>query len=377
MMPTSNLSRSGQKLAGLEILRFVAAFAMLIWHYQHFSYAGLRPIGFDLYGQPFYRTFELFYRYGYLGVQVFWCISGYIFFWKYRESIASRRVGGREFFVLRFSRLYPLHLATLLLVAALQLAYFQVNDSYFVFRHNDLPRFALQLFMASHWGLLKGYSFNSPVWSISAEVLVYFLFYFILRRAGGSVRINVAIVFACAAAKLIDIRHPVLDCLAFFYAGGIAAILSQTFTLRKTELRISAIAMAGLLFAAFLGRYPAVYTWKYFHFFFLLICTPPLLYVLCENVGVPEWSRKFVEAAGNMTYSSYLIHFPLQVGVALAYSALGQKIPLYSPAFFLAFMGSTLLLSFLIYRYFEAPVQRRWRRKYLQPRRTGVSIPTR
>lgn len=72
--------------------------------------------------QPFYALLKPFSEYGWYGVQAFWSISGFIFFWRYRDSVALGQVGGWRFFVLRFSRLYPLHLATLLPAAFLQAA---------------------------------------------------------------------------------------------------------------------------------------------------------------------------------------------------------------------------------------------------------------
>ena len=164
-MPKQIPRDPGTKLIGLDIIRFLSAFAILIWHYQHFSFIGLNGSSLRTDQQPFYNQFELFYRYGNWAVFVFWCISGYVFFWKYREAIANRRVNGREFFVFRFSRLYPLHLVTLLAAAALQMAYYKVNHAYFVTEHNDTSRFLLHLGMASHWaGFRGGLSFNGPIW---------------------------------------------------------------------------------------------------------------------------------------------------------------------------------------------------------------------
>jgi peptidoglycan/LPS O-acetylase OafA/YrhL len=91
------------------------------------------------------------YRYGYLGVQIFWCISGYIFFWKYGEAIATGSISGWNFFVYRLSRLYPLHFVTLLAVALLQYAYFRKSGVYFVYQNNNFREFFLQIFMASSW----------------------------------------------------------------------------------------------------------------------------------------------------------------------------------------------------------------------------------
>jgi len=240
-----------------------------------------------------------------------------------------------------------------------------MNDSYFVVKKNDIPRFVLQLFMASHWGILKGYSFNSPIWSISAEVLVYFFFYIILRRFGPRLLINLVIILACATAKLLGMGSPVFDCFVFFYAGGIAATISRNPILGNKRKLCGGVLLISLATACWLSISLELYAWRYFHYFFLVVCVPPFLYLLCENIRIPNSARTLIEAAGNMTYSSYLIHFPLQLGVALTYSSLGIKIPMYHPAFFLAFIGSTLSLSFLIYRYFEAPAQRMIRKRML------------
>jgi peptidoglycan/LPS O-acetylase OafA/YrhL len=50
---------------------------------------------------------------------------------------------------------------------------------------------------------------------------------------------------------------------------------------------------------------------------------------------------------------------------------LGMPIPLYDGAFFGVFIGTTVLASYLTYRYFEAPVQTLIRERLLRPRPTG------
>ena len=68
-------------LVGIELLRFIAAFSVLIWHYQHFFYVGTQlPLNFEISDQPFFSILKPFYSQGYNGVQMFWAISGYIFF---------------------------------------------------------------------------------------------------------------------------------------------------------------------------------------------------------------------------------------------------------------------------------------------------------
>ena len=60
--------------------------------------------------------------------------------------IRDHAVGAWRFLIRRFSRLYALHLATLLLVAALQAGYAAQHDGQtFVYGNNDVPHFLLQL----------------------------------------------------------------------------------------------------------------------------------------------------------------------------------------------------------------------------------------
>jgi peptidoglycan/LPS O-acetylase OafA/YrhL len=165
------------KLLGLELLRFVAAFAVLIWHYRHFAYVADKPVDLVRDRLPLYGLLRPFYEAGQYGVWVFWCVSGFIFFWKYRDAIFDRSVSGWTFFVFRLSRLYPLHIVTLIIVAILQSVYFRLNGYFFVYQNNDVHHFLLQIVMASGWGLEQGDSFDGPIWSISVEVLVYVVFF--------------------------------------------------------------------------------------------------------------------------------------------------------------------------------------------------------
>jgi len=355
--------RSG-KLAGLDILRFFSAFAILIWHYQHFSFVGLANPGFIADRQPLYRELSFFYHYGSWAVFVFWCISGYVFFWKYREPIVNRRVSGRDFFVFRFSRLYPLHLATLLGVAALQLMYVDVNKGPFVVPSNDLWHFLLQLGMASHWaGFGGGFSFNGPIWSVSLEVLVYLLFYLHFRFLGKSVFITLFVVaLSIGNAVTGTTGHPIVPCISMFYIGGLTAIVAQYLSGARARRALGPLAIAALIAMPLAAAIFNLRDIANFSFYFVMLYTPVVLYVLAELVRLPAVASKFVEAAGNLTYASYLLHFPVQVLIALTYSLAEKPIPVYSPVFFMCFLVFTLVLSCFVFRFFEVPA-RDWIRK--------------
>lgn len=351
---------SADKLLGLEALRFVAAFAVLIWHYQHFAYIADTPVDLVNSRLPFYAPLYPFYEAGRYGVWIFWCVSGFIFFWKYRDVISDRSMPGWTFLVFRFSRLYPLHFVTLIIVAVLQSAYFGQHGYFFVYQDNDVRHFVLQIFMASKWGLERGDSFDGPIWSISVEILVYILFFLMLRFVARSALVNVVVILVC-----LNLSGQIFSCLAFFYAGGLAAIARRT---------IMSTAFGSMVENAawFVVAIVPVLIWTFqlqselVDWMFLLSYTPVLLFCLSRNIVLPEPAQRLLEAAGNMTYSSYLVHFPIQLLIALVFAAAGRSIPLYSASFFAMYVSATLLTSYLAYRYFEAPAQA-FLRKRLAP----------
>jgi peptidoglycan/LPS O-acetylase OafA/YrhL len=362
--PATN--KLSDKLLGLEGLRFLATFSVLIWHYQHFAYIGDKPVDLIRSELPFYGLLLPFYEVGEYGVWIFWCISGFIFFWKYREAISDRSVDGWSFFVFRLSRLYPLHFVTLLLVALLQPIYSALHGYFFVYQNNDIPHFLAQLFMASDWGLARSESFNGPIWSVSVEVLVYAFFFLTLRFATKSPLFNVLVVIAC-----INVPLQVTSCLAFFYAGGLAAIarqaIAQMQSRRAVEIATWCAAAIIPIALGVLSLHVTIVVW------ICLAYTPILLFCLSGDMPIPRPVQRLLETAGNMTYSCYLLHFPIQLLIATAFSLLRLPIPLHDQLFWVAFVFGTLVASHLIYRYFEAPSQRLIRRRLLRKREATLA----
>jgi len=361
MKPTT-ASGPPNKLLGLEVLRFLAAFAILVFHYRHFAFVADKPVGLVNDRLPLYRLLHVFYDFGPYGVWIFWCISGFIFFWKYREAIADRSVGGWKFFVLRFSRLYPLHIATLLIVASVQPLYFDLHGYFFVYQENDLAHFLPQLLMASNWGFQEALTFDGPIWSVSVEVLVYF-FFFIMLLATRSWLLNLAVIAACLTAS-----GQIAACFAFFYAGGLAAMARRAVT--PSVYRLAAESAGWLAVIVF-----PLWAWQYkghlesMDFLLLLLTfTPILLFCLSRDIVMPASLQKVVEAAGNMTYSSYLLHFPIQLMTVVGFAIVRAPIPLYDGTFFGLYIGTTLVASYLTYRYFEVPAQNLIRELLLRPR---------
>ena len=112
---------------------------------------------------------------GYLGVDLFFVLSGFILSHVYLRSFGEQRFSYPEFLWARLARVYPVHLVTLVgmgaLVAAAMLVGIEAGDKAIVW--SSLPA---QLTLTQAWGLSPLGGWNHPAWSISAEWFAYLTF---------------------------------------------------------------------------------------------------------------------------------------------------------------------------------------------------------
>jgi peptidoglycan/LPS O-acetylase OafA/YrhL len=347
------------ELAGIEILRFVCAFAVLIWHYQNFFLFGewIPAVGAALRPTlPLYRALSVFYDNGSLAVPFFWVISGFIFYWHYSASIRSRAVRFSDFLARRFSRLYPLHFVTLIMVAVGQYFYYRGHHEHFIFAWDKPIWFASQLLFASNWFTREPLTFNGPIWSVSIEILIYLSFFVIARTFRPHI-----LVAACAAmgfSVCYNFLHSfispdVFACGMYFFAGGVA----QRLAARPAALPIAGGAMVALLAALTFGHYGLNAA------FLLFLASSSVIVFTRLGESVLRLPFRHLAFLGNATYSSYLVHFPLQLLIVIVVDAIGWKRSIfYSPISLLVFLGLVVGLSLLVHRYFEMPAQNLIRR---------------
>jgi peptidoglycan/LPS O-acetylase OafA/YrhL len=361
-------------LYALDVSRGFAALAVVLWHWQHFAYTGhALPENFQRESQPLYGPLRLWYENGHLGVDYFFLLSGFIFFWLYGPAIKDKAITAWEFGLQRFSRLYPLHFVTLLAVAGLQALYISREHRSFVYPFNDLYHFLLNLGFASQWGFQRGWSFNAPIWSVSIEVLLYGVFFITALLGRGSWRFCLSVSVAAFGLSLA-LHNEILGGLALFFLGGL--VFHATTWLSQQSPRYTHLICALTLFSwlcVLLDCYALHFSqnlWESgllgklvlkgfprYLLFPLTVCTLALLEIERGPFLKPfSW-------IGEITYASYLLHFPLQLMVGLAVSMGLLKAPFYlNPLALLAFFGVLIPLSYLTFIGFERPMQNRIRR---------------
>ncbi|MGQ5700888.1 acyltransferase family protein [Sandaracinobacteroides sp. A072] len=151
------------RFEALDSLRGVCALLVCLFHFEA---AG------PLTQNPLVRQSWLF-------VDFFFVLSGFVI----AHSYGPRLVAGMPFLrfsLLRFMRVYPLHLVMLLLFVAVEaLGAFVVsgvmNREPFT-DHTSPTAFVLNLVLLHCFGLLPGLSWNHPSWSIASEFWTYLLY---------------------------------------------------------------------------------------------------------------------------------------------------------------------------------------------------------
>ncbi|MCC7071232.1 MAG: acyltransferase [Deltaproteobacteria bacterium] len=332
----------------IDLTRGVAALAVLAWHFTLFfaPAAAPGPAAPDKAFFPFSSLLWPFYAYGDRAVPYFWLISGFVF----AHAYPTRSITTRAFVVNRLARLYPLHLATLLLVAGLQALHAVRSGAHQAYGNNDAYHFVLHLLFASSWGFETGFSFNGPVWSVSVEMLVYAGYWLLLpviARLGAPSSAGFAAL--CYAAMAGGVTHAAAMCGAYFFFGVFTYQLHMRLTQRGRFVATTGLIALGIAAVAGAGK-PGL--GQLFGFASTLMAC-----AAAESTWLASLARR-ARWLGESTYGIYLLHFPIILVALLVVDVATPR----NGTFFLLFAGCVVALARVSYVYFEQPCRKALRR---------------
>jgi len=346
-----------KKFYYIEILRFIAALSVLIFHYQHFfqPFSSVSQADYltNKTLQPFYTLLEIFYNYGHYGVPLFWTISGFVFAFVYLGS--QKNTSGKSFFINRFARLYPLHFATLLIVALLQIVSNKYVSNYQIYQYNDLYHFFLNIFFVSGWGFTEGYSFNYPIWSVSVELIIYLVFFIFISNLN---KYKIKFLFLLYLILLgVDklgldggdenIKSIFIDCAKLFFSGTFVFFLYERF---KNKLYLILLSVL-LILLSWVGNF------KLFLFFPAI-----LLFFAAIEIFMHDKAKRTFEFFGNLTYALYLLHIPVQIIIILIFNYFNIMDEIFlNNYFFILYLLLMIVLSFVSFKFYEKPINNKIR----------------
>jgi peptidoglycan/LPS O-acetylase OafA/YrhL len=350
------------RFRALESWRGICAMAVVLFHFSGISHV-----------YPLVRN-------GGLGVEFFFVLSGFVMMHAYGHRLQDL-VAAKKFVIRRFGRLYPLHLAMLLVMVVLETIKLFISTQLDVqsgeppfSSTNSLSALAANLALLNGVGLTRPFTWNVPSWSISTEFVAYFIFVVICLMGFRAFRfLSMVIMLTAGTLKLsyspISVAE-LLTCLFGFFLGTQANLFFRVVNKREfaSPAWVEWLALIGIV--AVFGIEPIidpiaaslVFAFAVFVFAFesgkvsqMLVTSVPL------HLGL-------------ISYSIYLVHFPIITainGTARALeSLLHWKLFGLSPEGKLLLVGSSpwemdlLLILFialvltgatLTYRYIEEP----------------------
>lgn len=345
---------AAQRLTRLDGLRGIAACVVAFAYHPRTLFA---PELFTGHGP----VLAWLSHWGWAFVDLFFLLSGYIFAHVYLPGETLARTGAMaRFAVARIARLYPLHLLTLLVVAA-----YAWHDP-----ANTPGAFAMHLVMAQNFVRPVPDTFNGPAWSLSVEVCCYLLFAFAAMRGNGRRLWLVSLAaFALGLGYLVLAGQPegpwVDDGLP---RGLLGFFLGQMLWHgRRVLARVPAAVLAALLA---IGLIVPTGPWSSLLPLVLLAFPAALLLALRQ----PWLDWRIMGWLGDRSYAIYLIHLLVfALAKRLTGPVPGDGPPVW--ALYGAIIAVILLLSDLVFRHFEVPMRRLIRAAWERRRAGTAALP--
>lgn len=320
----------------------------------------------------------------YLFVDLFFVLSGFVLSHAYAQKIREG-MNFQRYMLLRWARVYPLHLFVLLAFIAYELARLTVLNG----EPNEartVSSVLTHLLLIQSLGVHDLLTWNTPSWSISVEFYCYIVFFLLLKTFDGKqgralplaiVVVSFATLYALGHDKMnVDYDWGFLRCLGGFYAGVLMyRCANQGLPVKGALLPFAEIAViAVMVLSVSLAQQ---------HFFWVMLAiasfAAAIVVFASEQDGMIGrfFMWRPIQLLGEWSYSIYMVHMLVwTVASALLSKVIGQEFSSISGLNAIAINGAvfiaTLSASIITYKYVEdAP--RNWVKKQLSKSKSRSS----
>ncbi|NDF12684.1 MAG: acyltransferase [Proteobacteria bacterium] len=303
---TNHLIMDKTYLPPLEGWRGVLALSVVFFHFSQ--------LYFDAKYAPW----------GYLAVDFFFALSGFIIARQYEASIVMRTVDFKKFAIRRLARLYPLY-AFSILVAVLINQYTLEWDSPlkiqdFGFGPSLVMWVIVQLTMTGALFMLP--QPNGPTWSVSAEWVVNIVFFGLVWRYRRIPNVLLWSIVACGALYLISVSPQTLETptknvpMARAIVGFCLGWLIFRYHKKLPVIQLSYLYVFEtvlMIITLWMTVYHDDVVKAGGDYIFELILIPTLITVSLYRGGIIGFifSLPVCTFLGRISYSIYLLHYPL------------------------------------------------------------------
>ncbi|MGC9497095.1 acyltransferase family protein [Streptomyces sp. WG7] len=339
------------RLAALDGLRFLAALAVVFFHF-----VGQKPKTMEwIWGRPYQEIFPEahgYFAFGRLGVDLFFLISGFVI------CMSAWGRTPRDFFISRVTRLYPMYWVAIVVSASV---IYLVDTP---FGHpNPRELFANFTMLQKPLGVDN---LDSVYWTLWPELCFYLTFSVVVWKGLTYQRVVIFCgLWTVAAVLAPSADMPLLTLLvnppsAPYFIAGMAFYLMYRY--RPTPLLWGIVAMSWLLALHFLlapdGGRNSWGDWAPWRGWLILLITVFFLLIAAIALG---WTSRLrwrgLTVAGTLTFPLYLLHDI--IGVTVLHRFGDRADPWVMVGITVA---ALVALSYVAQRFVERPVARAARR---------------
>ncbi len=261
---------------------------------------------------------------GDLFVDFFFVLSGFVMTLAYSIKVRDGMDFNR-FAALRFFRIYPLHLALLIVWVVYVFAKSRASDFLdvpFVWADEiGLLAFLMNLLLLQGMGVLDTLSWNAPAWSISVEFFAYvafFIFFKVVRSQATlaalivSVASYAVIVFVpgekSADDLLVTYDYGFLRCLGGFFFGVFVQLVSRSYAPIKLTPVVASILQVFLVCITFWAVIMSHGSFRIELFCVVLFGALITFFAQTDGVVTHILNASPLRFLGKISYSIYLVH---------------------------------------------------------------------
>lgn len=339
----------------LDGLRGVAALAVVIFHFMEWVFTDPN---------------KNFIGHGFLAVDFFFCLSGFVIGYAYDNRI--RKMGVGEFFKARLIRLHPL----VFLGSVLGLVGFLLDPFASPIAYSGgklLLLFVCSVFLIP-FPVMEDRAFNlfglnAPSWSLFWEYVANIVYAFVLYKVS---RRSLAVLTVLAAAGICFVCYRAGNLLGgwskdnFFDGGARVAysFLAGLFLFRSNWIIKTGLGFAGLaVLLAFAFLMPGS-KWNWLTETLIVLFYFPLLVSLGAGSSLSPQGKKICQASGKLSYPLYMTHYAV---IWVFGNYFTTKKPPAGELSYIITTGAVLLVLFayLVMRFYDIPVRqyltKKWR----------------
>lgn len=281
----------------LDLLRFIAALAVVFYHYTFVNTLSFSEItNFPVLGGLF--------KYGYMGVELFFMISGFVILMTCMNKTPT------DFVISRISRLYPAFWISLL-ITTLTIIFFVADNS----KNISLSKFLVNFSMIAEYINIE--NIDPVYWTLQVEIKFYFwIFVIVLMNKLANIESYLSVWLLISILEVFQFTHDFTRLLfipewaPYFCSGALFFIIkTQGINVKRGLLLFLAYLLSIHYAIVEAGQKASAFESDFSPFVIsILITVLYLLFIIVISRKTVYLKSRNIVLIGALTYPLYLIH---------------------------------------------------------------------